>query len=158
MHIKYLSFFILIIILFSCQKADLSPITGTYSGQTIIESWGFEEIKDSSGNFIGVKATRDTTISQGGRLSIIQANKKAQFTISAEGELSPVNAFSSHEFSYDEGHNFSVRQVENNTLGRILKINFDGNGNTSLEYTEDETFVTNRPPVGQKITFEGTRE
>ena len=156
MNIKHLLGVIIIMAFYSCQKADLSPVTGTYTGQTIIEKFGFEELKDSAGNFVGVVQTRDTIVSEGDMFSVAQVKKKALFTVSSVGELSLVNNFSGHEFTYGESQEFIVSQIEDQ-FNRTLEFSFDGAGNVTLSFTEEALNADNRPPVGQEVKFVGAR-
>ena len=153
---RFFLFLTLCTILFcSCKKTDLSPVTGTYIGEVELEQWGFEELFDDVGNFVGIKETRDTLYSQQDALVIKKGSKNDLFTLSGDGNLVKVNGFSSHEFSYSGQQDFSVVELTNGQETRRLEFTIDGNGKISLQYTDNQ-FSDDRPPVGNKITFTGS--
>lgn len=141
----------------SCETPVI-PITGTYVGETVTETWGFEEVLDNDGNMVGIKAVRDTSFSQQESLTISQVNKSENFSLSATGDLARINAFASREFSYKDPQSFSRIESTDGTETKRLEFSIDGTGNLTLTYIENDITASNRPPAGRMISFSGVAE
>lgn len=140
--------------LISCKKADLSPISGIYVGETVAEKWGFEEILDQDGNLTGIQGNRDTLMSQQDTFYVNQIGNSNQFNISGSQNIARINALSDHAFTYEDQQDFSLVQETNGVVNKRFTIMFDGAGNAAFEYF-DENLTDNRPPTGNLIIFSG---
>lgn len=143
-----------ILLFISCTEEDISPISGTYTGEVRVVKWDFEELQDEDGNFAGVQETRDTLFSQGEVFSVSQVGKEAAFTVAGESNLSRINGFSSHEFTYQGPQAYSVVNRENGVETKRLELSFDGAGGVELFYTENQ-LNDDLPPIGQEIQYSG---
>ena len=146
-----------ILLFSSCNKTDLSPVLGTYTGEAMVVKWDYEELRDTEGNLTGIIVTRDTLFSQQDVFMVRKGSKKNLITISGGGNLAQLNSFSDHEFSYDGQKEFSLVQQTNGVETKRLEFTFDGSGQVTVYFIEN-FFDVNRPPVGQEINFSGVSE